>query len=233
MLGPGVDPRSRTRAATPISGGWRGMARTKNSVCEKSPVRNHVVPATVAEDDDEDDRRGDDREDGVPAEHIRDPCAHGSSATIIRATRSLPSAVRRAVGAAHRHRSRRCRCPTTDTASRSRSVDRRCTASGSINVGTVHGRRSVSTPLPPGWATMTTLCPFAARTASVTAVASQPVASENDSTTAAGSSWSTARRDCTRPRRTTTWRPRPIEGCARPRGSDSSPGAASGQGIRR
>ena len=48
MLGPGVDPRSRTRAATPISGGWREMARTKNSVCEKSPVRNHVVPATVA-----------------------------------------------------------------------------------------------------------------------------------------------------------------------------------------
>ena len=90
-----------------------------------------------------------------------------------------------AVGGAHRHRPVACRCPTTGTASRSRSVDRRCSCVGSINVGT--GRSPVvSMPLRPGWATMTTLCPFAARTASVTAVASQPVASENDSTTAAG-----------------------------------------------
>ena len=47
MLGPGVEPLSCTLAATPIRGGCRGIARTRNSVWAKSPVRYHVDPATA------------------------------------------------------------------------------------------------------------------------------------------------------------------------------------------
>ena len=92
MLGPGVDPCCCTLAATPISGGWRGIARTRNSVWAKSPVRYHVEPATAARVTTMMIAAGTASSSGY-RRHRSSDGRHGSSATMIRATRSPPSAV--------------------------------------------------------------------------------------------------------------------------------------------
>ncbi len=222
MLGPGVEPRSCTRAATPISGGCRGMARTRNSVCEKSPVRYHVAPATVASVTRMMAVAGTIARIG----YLRSVSAnrrHGSWATIMRATRSLPSAVncpsavrtgtvaiRADVPPLARHGRRR-----QLVADVARRVDQR-------RAGTVARRLDAAAARLGDDHDAVALCgPHGVgdrRRVATRGVGERQARPRRDRT---------ARRRGSRrlPRCTTTWLPRPIADCVRPRGFDWPPAA--------